>query len=362
MKLSEDNTIQKENNLLPNDSLLSGIIGIGSSSIVLQTYSATILAQPDIKLNILPDLPAAQKDARSSADNWIKQINKLAIGSLVDVRSYANKFDSYSELLLPLAEKIEAGDIAQLPIFIKGLQQLIETAQENANNTEILSDGIDNFQNNIEANIDFFSKAEQQIQKEVTSHKGKIDQIRKDLNDLNSRINSDITKIAASVAAEGIGVGLIILGASTLIPTAGISTMLIGAGITATIGGTSITIQASADINDAQDNWAKKFSEIVDLELEVAVFDTVEHNISSNLIQAKSALQAATKMNDGWVRIANDYSQTIKDLEANKTENLSLKLMEEKNHWDFLGKQAQNFIMQGNLEFMIKPRSVFNKA
>ncbi len=346
--------ISKENNLLPNEGLLLGLKGIGASSIVLQTYSATVLAQPDLKLDILPELPTKQKEARDAADIWINKTNKSAIGSLVDVQSYANKFGSYTEALLPLAEEIESGDNSRLDLFIKGLQELIVTAQEKAVNASNLSDDVRIFQGEVAANVKSFSEAEKVVQEQITGRTGKIAQMRKDLSNLNSRMKADITKIAVGAASDVIGVGLIILGATTAIPSGGATTLVVGAGITLLTGGSTAMALASQDIADAQKAYSDVLTQTVALEQEVAAFDTVAHQITSNEDQATDAFDAAGMMKDGWVNIAENYSQTIDDLKDKKTEYLSLKLMAAKNHWDNLGQQAHMILMQGSLSVEIK--------
>lgn len=70
------------------NALMTGIQGIGASSIAQQTYASTVLCQPNIHLDILPDLPAQQAIARDQAQEWLSSINPAAISSLVNVRNF----------------------------------------------------------------------------------------------------------------------------------------------------------------------------------------------------------------------------------------------------------------------------------
>jgi len=174
---------------------------------------------------------------------------------------------------------------------------------------------------------------------------------------LNSRMNADIAKIAAGSVSDVIGIGLIVVGATTVIETGGVTTTLIGAGITLVAGGTLAIALASADIAEAQKEYGKSITDLVDLELEVAAFDTVAHQIKANTENVKSAVQSARMMSDGWGSVADSYGRFIKDLQENQDGYLSLRLMSAKRQWENLAAQAGIIIEQGNLSFEKRPVS-----
>ncbi len=362
MALKAVAAISNDNKLLAGDLLVTGMQGIGAASIVLQAYSSTVLAQPDIDLEILPDLPARQAQARSSASTWLKHTNVQSIASLADVRDFANSMSAYATAMLPLAQRIDSGDKTELPTFIKGLQQLIELAGEKRSNAENLADRIQVFRNEIEAQSDAFERAGKVVQQRITGDKGEIAQLRRSLADLNGRMNTDMAKIAAGAVSDVIGVGLIVVGATSVIETGGATATIIGAGIALVSGGTLAIALASSDIADAQKAYGDAISRVVDLELEVAAFDTVAHQITANGEQAKSAAESAGMMTEGWGGIADRYGELIRDLEGNQTGFLSLRLMSAKKRWENLGRQAGAIMEQGSLSFEERPATRLKRA
>lgn len=362
MALKAVSAISNDNKLLASDFLVTGMQGIGAASIVLQAYSSTVLAQPDIDLDILPGLPARQAQARSSASQWLKQTNQQAIGSLADVRDFANSMSAYASAMLPLAQTIDSGDRTELPTLIKGLQKLIDLAQEKRSNAENLSDRIQVFRNEIEAQGSAFEEAKALVQQKITGDQGQIAALRRSLADLNSRMNTDMTKIAAGAVSDVVGVGLIVVGATTVIETGGATATIIGAGIGLVSGGTLAIALASSDIADAQKAYGDAISRVVDLELEVAAFDTVAHQITANGEQAKAAAESAGMMTQGWGGIADRYGDLIRDLEGNQSGFLSLRLMSAKKRWENLGRQAGTIMEQGSLSFEERPATRLKRA
>ena len=55
---------------LSNPAVKDKQVELTKASIVIQTYVAFILEQPDLQLKALPSLPAHQKTARDHANNW----------------------------------------------------------------------------------------------------------------------------------------------------------------------------------------------------------------------------------------------------------------------------------------------------
>jgi hypothetical protein len=127
-------------------------------------------------------------------------------------------------------------------------------------------------------------------------------------------------------------------------------------------GGTLAIALASSDIAEAQEAYSEAISRVVGLELEVAAFDTVVHQINANVEQANAAVKSAGMMSEGWGGIADRYGRVIQDLEGNQTGFLSLRLMSAKKQWESLGRQASIIMAQGSLSFEQQPATELRRA
>jgi hypothetical protein len=155
------------------NALMTGIQGIGASSIAQQTYASTVLCQPNIHLDILPDLPAQQAIARDQAQEWLSSINPAAISSLVNVRNFSNQVGAYVDALLPAAQKYDMGDKSQLHYIQQGIQQLLSLAQKNVTSTGVFVDNVQVYVNGINSSQSTFKAAKETVQTQITGDKGK---------------------------------------------------------------------------------------------------------------------------------------------------------------------------------------------
>lgn len=336
-------------------SMLTGMQGIGAASVVLQTYASTVLAQADVQLTILPDLPARQAKARDSAKTWLGTTNPKAIAALADVRDFANHVAAYVDAMYPAAQKYDAGDKAQLPTIIDGLQHLLVLAQAKAASAPALISDVQLYQNAVAADCTAFADAAAKVQAQITGDQGEIAQLRQQLADLNQRMNADIVQISAGAVSDIVGIGMIVVAATTVIETGGATQTLLAAGITLVAGGTLAMTISAADIVGAQKEYGETMNALVDLELEVAAFDTVAHQITANGVQAKAASEAAAMLAAGWSGAVDAYVKTISDLQHNPEGYLALRLAAMKREWFGLGQQAVALMQQGSLEFKTEP-------
>ena len=336
-------------------SMLTGMQGLGAASIMLQTYSSTVLAQPDVSLSMLPDLPTQQKQARSSAQTWLSSTNPKAIVALADVRDFANHVSAYVNAILPLAQKYDLGDKSQLPQIMLGLQQMLALAQTKGVNASSLVDQSKLYESQIAANVAAFASAETAVQTKISGDQGEIANLRTQLATLNSRMNADVVQISAGAVSDIVGIGLIVIAATTVIETGGATQTLLAAGIALVAGGTLAMTISAADIVQAQKEYGSTLTALVGLELEVAAFDTVAHQITVNGAQAQSAVQAAGMLASGWANVVATYQDTLNDLQTNQKGYLALRLSAMKREWVNLGEQAQGLMAQGSLTFKTEP-------
>ncbi|WP_397452872.1 HBL/NHE enterotoxin family protein [Pseudomonas sp. NA-150] len=344
--------VDNDLNIKAAATLLTGIQGIGAASVTLQTYCSTVLAQADIGLSILPDLPAQQASARDSAQIWLQKTNSEAIAALAGVRSFSNQVNTYVDAIMPLAQKYDLGDKSQLPLIIKGLQELLISAQVKTDAARTLIDSTQLYKNAINITCAAFADANTRVQSQIEGDTGQLATLRQQLADLNKRMNADIVQISAGAVSDIIGIGMIVIAATTLIETGGATQTILAAGIALVAGGTLAMAISASDIVQAQKEYGSTISELVGLELEVAAFDTVAHQITANQSQAQSACVAAGILAEGWKGVTGSYQQTIDELQQNQQKGyLALRLSALKRSWTNLGAQAHGMMQQGNLAF-----------
>jgi hypothetical protein len=95
-------------------------------------------------------------------------------------------------------------------------------------------------------------------------------------------MDADIVQISAGAVSDIIGIGMIVIAATTIIETGGATQTLLAAGITLVAGGTLAMTISSADIVKAQKEYSTTLTNLVGLELEVAVFDTVYNQLTAS--------------------------------------------------------------------------------
>lgn len=337
------------------NALMTGIQGIGASSIAQQTYASTVLCQPNIHLDILPDLPKQQAIARDQAQEWLSSINPAAISSLVNVRNFSNQVGAYVDALLPAAQKYDMGDKSQLPYIQQGIQQLLSLAQKNVTSTGVFVDNVQVYVNGINRSQSTFKAAKETVQTQITGDKGEISALRQKLNDLNKQMDADIVQISAGAVSDIIGIGMIVIAATTIIETGGATQTLLAAGITLVAGGTLAMTISSADIVKAQKEYSTTLTNLVGLELEVAVFDTVYNQLTASERLSQSAIDAAKLLVNGWQTVADSYQQTLADLQQSSKGYLALRLSAMKRQWQQLGEQAGSVMQLGPLPFNTVP-------
>ncbi len=347
--------ITSDNLFAPPSSFATGIQGLGAASIVLQTYAQSLVAQPDIKLDILPTLPADQKRARDAASNWLNSVNPASLQGLVSLKAFANQFTSYSDVLLPVARAIDNGDRSQLPRLIQGLQQLQATAGACQQSAAQLVDDADTFAVRARADNAAFTAAEKVVASKIEGDKGEIAKMRAELADMNRKMDADITQIAVGAVGDIAGIALIIVGVVGSFATEGMAVTLVGAGIALVAGGTTAIATAATDLNGLQHQYAETLTDTVKLELQVAAFDTLAHQINAHASQSGDAVAACQNLSSAWTSLAGNLQTLIRDLQKDVPGFLAMRLQTASQQWQQVGQQVDQVLSLGNLPFKQVP-------
>jgi len=344
-----------DNLFAPPAAFANGIQGLGAASVVLQTYAQTLVAQPDIQIDVLPTLPADQKRAREAALQLLNTVNPATLQGLVGLKSFANQFDSYNAVLLPLARAIDGGDRSQLPRLIQGLQQLLATANQCQQASGDIVDQVDAFAVRARADNAAFTAAERTVEDKIEGDKGEIATLRAELAELNRKMDADITQIAVGAVSDIAGIALVVVGVVGTFATEGVAVTLVGAGIGLVAGGTTAMAIAATELGGLQQQYAQALTDTVKLELQVAAFDTLAHQINAHAAQSGDAVAACQTLSSAWGALADNLQTLIRDLQNDVPGYLAMRLQTANQQWKQVGQQVDQVLSVGNLPFKRVP-------
>ncbi|MCF3106961.1 HBL/NHE enterotoxin family protein [Streptomyces roseoverticillatus] len=170
---------------------------------VLVAAATGITAQPDLSLDLVPDLRASQALARSHAGLWSSRYQEALLQPLADITGYANACTSYLPDLLTLAGRIAARDEEAVPEFREGLSELKQALSSLQGHTDASKDQISRFRDRIEDDRVRFGAHARTLAEKYTGDHGEIAAIRNNLSVLDSRLQNTNAAIALG-AAKGI--------------------------------------------------------------------------------------------------------------------------------------------------------------
>ena len=294
-----------------------------AASIMLQTYTQTVLATPDIQLpaevdkesdsTVVEDLPKHQALARTNANFYITDVNKTLVDTVAEVIGFANLWNAEYARLQDLASKIDEGNNKET--FKQGVANLISKSQDAENNTQPALDALNNFLPKIETDQRNLTTDEQHVSVALDGQSGQIAQLKKQIDADNDAINKDLAIIAGGATADVVGGLMIAVGLLAEIETAGASTALVVGGLALVAGGTTAMGIAGKNLSDTKSDLSAatkqlKIDELVNLSTKQC------SNTVVNLVSAISqGVNAVTSLQKGWSALQSDFNQVISQLD-----------------------------------------------
>lgn len=308
----------------------TGMSNSMSASIMLQTYTNTVLQTPDIKLpsqvdtdsksTVVEDLPAHQALARTNATYYLNTLNPLIVNTIADVIGFGNLWSAEYSLLYSLAENIGQGDNANT--FTQGMNNLINKTQKAEASTQPVIDALNAFLPLIQTDERNFNQDATNVNNALGGEQGEIAQLQKEIAAYNTAMNKDLAIIGAGATADVVGGLMIVVGILGEIETAGVSTALIVGGLAVVAGGTTAMGVAGADYTKTKKAYADATAELAQDQQVMTSTQQAAATISTLVNAVAQGISAVESLQKGWNSLQADFNQVVQALEQADDPNL----------------------------------------
>lgn len=280
-----------------------------SAGIAIQTYTAMILKQSDVKNALLPSLPGHQKTARQHATNWNEKIVPQMSTTNADIIGYANEFDSFYDLLVKFAK--DSANKDSRAKLVEGLDQLHKTIGAKKTAADGVVKSLNQFSADLATDGRNFAADYQTAQTKIAGEKGAIKALQDKLDAIHSAMQKDIGLMAGGAAAIVGGSLMIAVGVMAEIPSGGASTaLIIGGGAIAASGAVMEGIGAS-DYTKQIDKQSDTIKVLEKDKMDVVSMSNIKNQINGFQTAISSALAAVTSLLKGWQDLEADLKEVI---------------------------------------------------
>jgi hypothetical protein len=315
-------TTTQDPNITSTD-IKAGMTNSMSASVMLQTYTNTVLQTPIIKLDpsvdtdskstVVEDLPVHQALAQTNAQNYLNKVNPLIISTVADVIGFGNLWNAEYATLYALAQNISQGNNAQT--FTTGMNNLIAKTQNAEANTQPVIDALNAFLPLIQTDDRNLKQDYNNVGIALGGEGGAITQLENQLQAYNDAMNKDMAIIAAGATADIVGALMIVVGLLAEIETAGLATGLVVAGIAVVAGGTTAMGVAGADYTKSQQAYKSTLTTL-NADKQVYTLSSQASKTVASLVDAISqGISAVESLQKGWGSLQADFNQVVQALE-----------------------------------------------
>lgn len=294
----------KKQGALSNPAVKDKQVELTKASTVIQTYVSFILQQPDLKLDALQNLPTHQKTARGHANNWNSTILPLISKTDADIIDYANKFDSFYNDLVRYAKDITNPQSKKK--LIEGLNLLGLTIKQKDANVQAVVNDLGTFHENLETDSQNFQADVNKAAVKIKGDSGEIKALSNELDAIHDAMHKDIGLMAGGAAMVVAGIGMIVFGAISQIPSGGASTALIGGGVLVVSGGVMMETLGGSDYSSQIDKQRKVEEQLAGDKIELAGLKTTKNQVKGFVDGLADAITAATSLKAAWQTLESD--------------------------------------------------------
>ena len=298
--------------------------GSMTASVMLQTYTNTVLQTPDIKLpavvdvdsksTVVEDLPTHQALARTNATYYLNTVNPLIVNTVADVIGFGNLWNAEYKLLYNLAENIGTGNNSAT--FQAGMNNLINKTQQSETNTQPVIDALNNFLPLIQTDERNLTQDATNVSNALGGEQGEIAQLKAQIAAYNSAMSKDMAIIGAGATADVVGGLMIVVGVLGEIETGGVSTALIVGGIAVIAGGTVAMGVAGADYTKVKNEYAAANLALTQDEQVLTSTQQAATNISTLAAAVSDGITAVESLQKSWNSLQADFNQVVEALES----------------------------------------------
>ncbi|HDR4458141.1 HBL/NHE enterotoxin family protein [Bacillus cereus group sp. MYBK120-1] len=304
----------------------STLQNLGTQSVLLKTYALTLLKQPTVAIEAMPNLGVYQEKAKQHARYWLDTVQPSFIAANQQFVSFQQKFLNYYNKLIELSSKIETDNQAKQE-FVIGIKKLQECLNNHQNEIQKMSSGLQKFQQNFNVDAENFISLAATAKTSLVNKNGEVEQLVKQIETLNSDITSQIGVIVGGTIGMVAGIGAIVFGTIVLF-TATVATGGVGAAVVVPtlgsiapalggiVGGTGGLIGGGVTVGFAAKKLEGKRKELQEItqKLENAKADAAAltllvgqvNTFKDTVIKGKESLEG---FGDNWYELKNNFTE-----------------------------------------------------
>jgi len=309
---------------ISSSNVQAGMSSSISNSVLLQTYTNTVIITPiinlpavvdtDSKSKVVENLPIHQKLAQKNATYYLTNINPQIVGTIADVIGFGNLWSAEYDMLYSLAQNINEGN--NLQTFTSGINNLINKTNSADANIQPVIDALNAFLPLITTDEQNFSQDSTDVGNAMEGEGGEIDLLKKQIAAYNDAMSKDLTIIGVGATADVIGGLMIAVGVLAEIETAGVSTALVVAGIAVVAGGSTAMGVAGADYAKVSKEYQAAVTELNQDEQVVTLTTQAHQTVLSLKNAVAEGITAVLNLQKSWTSLQKDFGQVLEALQA----------------------------------------------
>ncbi|RFA36566.1 hypothetical protein CAI16_04040 [Virgibacillus dokdonensis] len=312
---------QAESRLGP-ENFRDTINDIGTNIVIIDNYANNIKEKQIPQLNALKsvsdslkkDITKNMHDAKNNANHWFNQLKPDIRNSIEQIITFNDIFQSRYQYIL---KAIEQKDNKKLNLEI---EQLCKEISENKQKVDALVKDLTAFRNNLNKDITSFQNNANQLQVKMSMSNADIPLIKEQIDYYNRIIKTANKKIVGG-------------------------SVLCCAGILCIAGGPLIK-EGKEEKEDAEYQISMLERKISDIEKEFVVLTDIENKFTNMADMIGKAIDSLQHISNHWHVMGAKYNNLLKHTKNMKVEELQL-LEEElhiaKTNWEELKRFAEKF-------------------
>ncbi|HEV2705486.1 MAG TPA: HBL/NHE enterotoxin family protein [Pyrinomonadaceae bacterium] len=284
-----------------------------SQALVIQGYATSINEQPSVDFGGEPHLALYQKQindglatAQAHANNYLNVIQPSLIQNIANI-------GNYYQLNNAVPTTLPEGSTEEQWIQSLTTLQLQASDYQAAANSVVTS--LQNLHDELTSDTASFATTVSELNATLNGDNGALASINQELSTIQGEIDVAIAGAVTSGLAILGGSFMIIAGGIAEFSTAGASTSWVVGGIGIVVAGIGAEVASAVALSNLSDQKAKLLSEQTQLTAEVSLATGISNGYQSLLGQVKSAVDAATQMENAWAFLSSDLGSMISDLQ-----------------------------------------------
>lgn len=284
-----------------------------SQALVIQNYCNSINEQPTVDFSGEKNLAQYQTQINSgltTAQNHANQyLNAIQPSIIQNIANISNYYALNNAVLTTLPE---GSTEAQWVNDLTALQNQSKQYQSDANGVVT---SLQTLHDNLTTDAASFARTVTELNAAVNGDNGVLDSLNSQLSTIQGQIDGAIAGTVLSGLTIVGGAFLTAVGAVEDFVTAGASTPLVVAGVAIVCAGVGGEVASAITLKNLNDQKANLLNQESSLKAEVKLATGISGGYQSLMNQVKSAVEAASQMENAWNSLSSDLGNLIDDLQ-----------------------------------------------